>query len=57
MIYTYKLMFYYWLMFWTILRDTCSNYYGLDPVYDYTLPNFAFDAMLKLRPSILLYPT
>ena len=23
-------------------------HYGLDPVYDYTLPNFAFDAMLKL---------
>ena len=44
-------------MFWEIFRDTCSNYYGLDPVYDYTLPNFAFDAMLKLRPSILLYYT
>ena len=57
MIYTYKLMFYYWLMFWKIFRDTGSNYYGLGPVYDYTLPNFAFDAMLKLRPSILLYPT
>ena len=57
MIYTYKLMFYYWRMFWTIFRDTCSNYYGLEPVYDYTLPNFAFDAMLKLRPSIWLYPT
>ena len=25
-------------------RDTCLSYYGLDPV----LPNFAFDAMLKL---------
>ena len=37
--------------------DMCSNYYGLDPVFDYTLANFAFDAMLKLRPSILLYPT
>ena len=31
--------------------------YGLDLVDDYTLPNFAFDAMLKLRPSILLYFT
>ena len=30
------------------MRDTCSNYYGLDPVYGYTWPNFAFDAMLKL---------
>ena len=37
--------------------DMCSNYYGLDPVYDYALPNFAFGAMLELRPSILLYPT
>ena len=27
---------------------TCSNYYGLDPVYSYTLPNVAFEAMLKL---------
>ena len=30
------------------LRDMCLSYYGLDPVYYYTLPNFAFDAMLKL---------
>ena len=29
-------------------RDMCLSYYGLDPVYYYTLPNFAFDAMLKL---------
>ena len=30
-------------------RDmSCLSYYGLDPVYYYTLPNFAFDAMLKL---------
>ena len=36
---------------------TCSIYYGLDPVDDYTLPNFACDAMLKLRPSFLLYYT
>ena len=57
MIYTYKLMFYCWRMFWIFFRDTSSNYYGLDPVYDYILPNFAFVAMLKLRPSILLYPT
>ena len=55
-IHTCKLMFYYWRMFEKILRDTCSNYYGLDPVYGYILPHFAFDAMLKLRPSILLYP-
>ena len=29
-------------------RDMCLSYYGLDPVYYYTLSNFAFDAMLKL---------
>ena len=29
-------------------RDLCMNEYGLDPAYYYTLPNFAFDAMLKL---------
>ena len=29
-------------------RDVCIQDYGLDPVYYYTLPNFAFDAMLKL---------
>ena len=29
-------------------RDMCLSYDGLDPVYYYTLPNFAFDAMLKL---------
>ena len=29
-------------------RDMCLSYYGLDPVYYYTLPNFAFDAMFKL---------
>ena len=30
------------------IRDMCLNYYGLDPVCYYTLPIFAFDAMLKL---------
>ena len=29
-------------------RDMCLSFYGLDPVFYYTLPNFAFDAMLKL---------
>ena len=29
-------------------RDMCLSYYDLDPVFYYTLPNFAFDAMLKL---------
>ena len=29
-------------------RDMCVSYYGLDPVYYYTLLNFAFDSMLKL---------
>jgi hypothetical protein len=27
-------------------RDMCMNYYGLDPAHYYTLPNFAWDAML-----------
>ena len=29
-------------------RDVCMKYYGLDPAYYCTLPNFAFDAMLKM---------
>ena len=29
-------------------RDVCMKYYGLDPAYYHTLPNFAFDAMLKM---------
>ena len=29
-------------------RDMRLSYYGLDPVFFYTLPNLAFDAMLKL---------
>ena len=29
-------------------RDVCMKYYGLDPAYYYTLPNFAFDAMLTM---------
>ena len=29
-------------------RDVCMKYYGLDPANYYTLPNFAFDAMLKM---------
>ena len=29
-------------------KEVCMKDYGLDPVYYYTLPNFAFDAMLKL---------
>ena len=28
-------------------RIMCMNYYGLDPAHYYTLPNFAWDAMLK----------
>ena len=27
-------------------RDLCMEYYGLDPAHYYTLPNFAWDAML-----------
>ena len=29
------------------VRDTCLEHYGLDPAHYYTLPNFAWDAMLK----------
>ena len=29
-------------------RDMCLSFFGLDPDYYYTLPNVAFDAMLKL---------
>ena len=28
-------------------RILCMTYYGLDPAYYMTLPNFAWDAMLK----------
>jgi len=35
-------------MFFENFRVMCLNYYGLDPAYQYTVPNFAFDAMLKL---------
>ena len=28
-------------------RTMCMDYYGLDPAHYYTLPNFAWDAMLK----------
>ena len=28
-------------------RTMCLNYYGLDPCHYYTLPNYAWDAMLK----------
>ena len=27
-------------------RDMCLDYYGLDPAHYYTLPHFAWDAML-----------
>ena len=29
-------------------RDVCMRDYGLDPAYYHILPNFVFDAMLKL---------
>ena len=29
------------------VRTMCIDYYGLDPAHYYTLPNFAWDAMLK----------
>ena len=30
------------------VKAMCLNQYGLDPVFWYTVPNFAFDALLKL---------
>ena len=35
-------------------RNLCMTYYGLDPAYYMTLPNFAWDAMLK-KTNITLY--
>ena len=32
----------------TAFRESCLEYYKLDPVYYYTLPNFSWDAMLKM---------
>ncbi len=29
-------------------RDMCIEYYGLDPAHYYTLPNYAWDVMLKM---------
>ena len=29
-------------------RTMCVEYYGLDPAHYYTLPNYAWDAMLKI---------
>ena len=34
-------------------RDLCLNYYGLDPAHYYTLPNFAWDAML-LKSGVVI---
>ena len=34
-------------------RNMCMDYYGLDPAHYYTLPNFAWDAML-LKTGIKL---
>ena len=30
------------------VRDMCLEYYGLDPAHYYTLPNYAWDVMLKM---------
>ena len=32
-------------------KDMCMDYYELDPAHYYTLPNFAWDAMLKKTKS------
>ena len=29
-------------------RNKCMDFYGLDPVYYFTLPNYAWDVMLKM---------
>ena len=34
-------------------RDLCLEYYGLDPAHYFTLPNFAFDAMLLKTETVL----
>ena len=36
-------------------RDLCLEYYGLDPAHYFTLPNFAWDAML-LKTGVVLEP-
>ena len=36
-------------------RDLCLEYYGLDPAHYFTLPNFAWDAML-LKTGVEIYP-
>ena len=36
-------------------RDLCLEYYGLDPAHYFTLPNFAWDAML-LKTGVILEP-
>ena len=34
-------------------RDMCLNYYGLDPAYYLTLPNYSWNAFLSLTEVIL----
>ena len=48
MICIWWLMYIYWLMFLKIFRDMCLNYYGLDPAYYITLPNYSWNAFLSL---------
>ena len=36
-------------------RDLCLEYYGLDPAHYFTLPNFAWDAML-LKTGVVIEP-
>ena len=36
-------------------RDLCLEYYGLDPAHYFTLPNFAWDAML-LKTEVVIDP-
>ena len=47
MISTLLLMFFWLADVFESFRDMCLDYYGLDPAHYYTLPNFAWDAMLK----------
>ena len=32
-------------------RDMCLNYYGLDPAYYITLPNYSWNAFLSLTST------
>ena len=47
MIYTYKVMLYYYLMCSKNFRNTCLKVYELDPAHFLALPGLAWQACLK----------